>query len=303
MPKILITDGMAADAIKRLRDAGFQVDEQFYPEPDLIKAIPNYDCVVVRSATKITEPVIDAGKNLKLIIRGGVGIDNIKAAHAKEKGIKVMNTPRASSASVAELALAFIFSLARRLPEANETMKAGKWEKKAFSKGFEVQGKTLGIIGIGRIGTELAMMSASLGLRAILAYDKFIDFTPLRWVTVCSKDELLDKSDFISLHIPVAGAEPEIGRKEFAKMKDGVVIVNCARGGVVDEDALLEALNSGKVRAAGIDVFTGEPNPRRDLVEHPRVYCTPHVGAATVEAQDRVGMEVVSILMREFPKA
>jgi D-3-phosphoglycerate dehydrogenase len=303
MPKILITDGMAADAVKRLRDAGFQVDEQHYEEPDLIKAIPNYDCVVVRSATKITEPVIDAGKNLKLIIRGGVGIDNIKAAYAKEKGIKVMNTPRASSASVAELALAFIFSLARRMPEANATMKAGKWEKKAFSKGFEVQGKTLGIIGIGRIGTELAMMAGSLGLRSILAYDKFVDYTPFRWVTMCSKDELLAKSDFISLHIPVAGAEPEIGRKEFMKMKDGVVIVNCARGGVVDEEALIEALNSGKVRAAGIDVYLGEPNPRRDLIDHPRVYCTPHIGAATVEAQDRVGMEVVSILLREFPKA
>jgi D-3-phosphoglycerate dehydrogenase len=303
MPKILITDGMAADAVKRLRDAGFQVDEQHYEEPDLIKAIPNYDCVVVRSATKITEPVIDAGKNLKLIIRGGVGIDNIKAAYAKEKGIKVMNTPRASSASVAELALAFIFSLARRMPEANATMKAGKWEKKAFSKGFEVQGKTLGIIGIGRIGTELAMMAGSLGLRSILAHDKFVDYTPFRWVTMCSKDELLAKSDFISLHIPVAGAEPEIGRKEFMKMKDGVVIVNCARGGVVDEEALIEALNSGKVRAAGIDVYLGEPNPRRDLIDHPRVYCTPHIGAATVEAQDRVGMEVVSILLREFPKA
>jgi len=303
MPKILITDGMAADAVKRLRDAGFQVDEQHYAEPDLIKAIPNYDCVVVRGATKITEPVIDAGKNLKLIVRGGVGIDNIKAAYAKERGIKVMNTPRASSASVAELALAFIFALARRLPEANATMKAGKWEKKAFAEGFEVQGKTLGIIGIGRIGTELAMMAGSLGLRSILAYDKFVDFTPFRWVTMCSKDELLSKSDFISLHIPVAGAEPEIGRKEFSKMKDGVVIVNCARGGVVDEDALLEALNSGKVRAAGVDVFVGEPNPRRDLIEHPRVYCTPHIGAATIEAQNRVGMEVVSILLRELPKA
>lgn len=303
MPKILIADGMAADAVKRLRDAGFQVDEQHYAEPDLIKAIPNYDCVVVRSATKITEPVIDAGKNLKLIIRGGVGIDNIKAAYAKEKGIKVMNTPRASSTSVAELALAFIFALARRLPEANATMKAGKWEKKAFSAGFEVRGKTLGIIGIGRIGTELAMMADSLGLRSILAYDSIVDFTPLRWVTMCSKDELLAKSDFISLHIPVAGAQPEIGRSDFAKMKDGVVIINCARGGVVDEDALLEALNSGKVRAAGVDVFAGEPNPRRDLIEHPRVYCTPHIGAATVEAQDRVGMEVVSIVLRELKKA
>jgi len=303
MPKILIADGMAADAVKRLRDAGFQVDEQHYAEPDLIKAIPNYDCVVVRSATKITEPVIDAGKNLKLIIRGGVGIDNIKAAYAKERGIKVMNTPRASSTSVAELALAFIFALARRLPEANATMKAGKWEKKAFAEGFEVRGKTLGIIGIGRIGTELAMMADSLGLRSILAYDSIVDFTPLRWVTMCSRDELLAKSDFISLHIPAAGAEPELGRKEFAKMKDGVVIINCARGGVVDEDALLEALNSGKVRAAGVDVFAGEPNPRRDLVEHPRVYCTPHIGAATIEAQDRVGMEVVSIVLRELQKA
>ncbi|MFH1011089.1 MAG: NAD(P)-dependent oxidoreductase [bacterium] len=303
MTKILITDGMAADAVKRLRDAGFQVDEQHHAEPDLIKAIPNYECVVVRSATKITEPVIDAAKNLKLIVRGGVGIDNIKAAYAKEKGIKVMNTPRASSASVAELALSFIFALARRLPEANATMKAGKWEKKAFAEGFEVQGKTLGIIGIGRIGTELAMMAGSLGLHSILAYDKFVDYTPFRWVTMCSKDELLAKSDFISLHIPVAGAEPEIGRKEFTKMKDGVVIVNCARGGVVDEEALVEALNSGKVRAAGIDVYVGEPNPRRDLIDHPRVYCTPHIGAATIEAQDRVGMEVVSIILREFPKA
>ncbi len=303
MAKILITDGMSADAIKKLKAAGLQVDEQHYDEPELIKVIPNYDCVVVRSATKITEPVLEAATSLKLIVRGGVGLDNIKVDYAKTLGISVRNTPRASSASVAELALSFIFAIARRIPDATASMKGGKWEKKAFSKGFEVQDKTLGILGIGRIGMELAVKASSLGMKAIIAHDKYVDYSPFRWIEMVSKDELLAESDIISLHIPAAGKTPEIGTKEFKKMKDGVILINCARGGVVDEDALLVALNSGKVHAAGIDVWVGEPNPRRELVEHPSVYCTPHIGAATGEAQARVGAEVASIILREFGKA
>ncbi len=303
MAKILVTDGMSADAVKHIKAAGHQVDEQHYDEPELIQVIPNYDCIVVRSATKVTEPVLEAATSLKLIVRGGVGLDNIKVKYAEKLGITVRNTPRASSASVAELALAFIFAIARRIPDATASMKGGKWEKKAFSAGFEVQGRTLGIFGIGRIGTELMVKASSLGLNAICAYDKYVDYSPFRWVAQLSKDEVLAESDIISLHIPVAGGKPEIGKAEFAKMKDGVIIINCARGGVVDEDALLKALNSGKVRAAGIDVWENEPNPRRDLVEHPNVYCTPHIGAATGEAQARVGAEVASIIVRHFQNA
>ncbi|MBU1636756.1 D-2-hydroxyacid dehydrogenase [bacterium] len=293
--KILVTDGMDKSAIAELKALGHTVDEQFYEEADLIKAIADYNCVVVRSATKVTRAVIEGGKNLKLIIRGGVGTDNIDKVAAKEKGIEVRNTPGASSISVAELVIAMMFGVARALPAATASMKAGKWEKKVFSKRIEIEGKTLGIIGTGRIGAALAKKCKGLGFSKIIGYDAYPEVSRAEGVPMVSLDEVLAKSDYISLHIP-ASDKPVIGEAEFAKMKDGVVLINCARGGVVDESALLAALNSGKVLGAGIDTWVGEPKPRQDLIDHPNVVCTPHVAAATKEAQGRVGAEVVEII-------
>ena len=296
MAKILITDGMDKNAVAQLKQLGHEVTEQFYPEPDLIKEIGKYHCVVVRSATKVTKPVIDAAANMKLIIRGGVGVDNIEVAHAKSKGIEVRNTPGASSASVAELAMAMMFAIAREVSAADRTMKEGKWEKKAFSKGMELGGKVLGLIGLGRIGSSLAEKARGLGMY-VMAYDKFPSAVRDNTIPLHSKAEVIEKADFISLHIPFdKAAGPEITAADFEKMKKGVVIINCARGGVVDEGALLANLNSGKVRGAGIDVWVGEPSPRADLATHPKVVAIPHVGAATVEAQERVGGEVVDII-------
>jgi D-3-phosphoglycerate dehydrogenase len=296
MAKILITDGMDKNAVAQLKQLGHEVTEQFYPEPDLIKEIGKYHCVVVRSATKVTKPVIDAASSMKLIIRGGVGVDNIEVAHAKSKGIEVRNTPGASSASVAELAMAMMFAIAREVSAADRTMKEGKWEKKAFSKGMEVGGKVLGLIGLGRIGSSLAEKARGLGM-FVMAYDKFPNVVRDKTIPLHTKAEVLEKADFISLHIPFdKTAGPEITAADFEKMKKGVVIINCARGGVVDENALLANLNSGKVRGAGIDVWVGEPSPRADLASHPKVVAIPHVGAATVEAQERVGGEVVEII-------
>jgi D-3-phosphoglycerate dehydrogenase len=299
MAKVLITDGMDKNAVAELKKLGFDVTEQFYPEPDLIKAIPAYEVVVVRSATKVTKPVIDAGANLKLIIRGGVGVDNIEKAHAESKGVKVKNTPGASSDSVAELALAMMFAIAREVPAADHTMKAAQWEKKTFSKGMELGGKVLGLIGMGRIGSSLAKKAVGVGMK-VIAYDKFPDKARAEGFSLVPKAQVLAQADFISIHIPKTDT-PEVTADDINLMKKGVVIINTARGGVLDEKALLAALNSGKVRGAGIDVWIGEPNYDKELAAHPKVVAIPHVGAATVEAQERVGGEVVQIL-KEFYK-
>jgi D-3-phosphoglycerate dehydrogenase len=301
MPNILIPDDLDAQSIEQIRALGFSVDTSHYSAEELVQKISQFDAIVVRSATKVTKAVIDAGTTLKLILRGGVGVDNIDVGHAEAKGVKVMNTPGASSDSVAELALGMMFAAARQIPAADASLKSGQWDKKSFSKGMEVGGKVLGIIGMGRIGTKLAQKAASLGMKVIVAYDKFPDAARARGVPLMSKQEVLEQSDFISLHVPYDAAHgPEIGAAEFAMMKKGAVLINCARGGVVDETALLEALNSGHLRAAGVDVFVDEPNPRKDVTSHPKVICCPHIGAATVEAQARVGGEVVAILQEYF---
>ena len=302
MTRVLITDGMDKSAVKQLKDLGFEVTEQFYPEPELIQEIKKFEAVVVRSATKVTPPVIDAANGLKLIVRGGVGVDNIDVKHAEAHHIKVMNTPGASSDSVAELALGLMFAVARQIPQADASMKAGKFEKKAFAGGIELAGKTLGIIGMGRIGASLARMATALGMK-VIGHDRYPETARTRNVPLMTKEELLPQCDYISLHIPydkMAGAE--LTAREFGLMKDGVIIVNCARGGVVDEDALLAALNSGKVRGAAIDVWVGEPNPRQDMAAHPKIVALPHIGAATGEAQGRVGGEVVQILKEYFKR-
>lgn len=296
--RILVTDGMDRSAIEVLRGNGHEVVEQFYAPEELGKALRDFDVVVVRSATKVRANHIDEakGSSLKLIIRGGVGVDNIDVKYAEENGIQVRNTPRASSNSVAELALAHMLSCARFVSIAGHTMREGKWEKKAYGKGIEIGGKTLGVIGYGRIGQALGRMAQGLGM-SVLAYDIYhvdgLECDTMRYVEL---DELLAKSDFISLHTPAIDGKPLINEENIAKMKDGVVFVNTSRGNNVDEAALLAALESGKVRGAGLDVFAEEPPKNSALLNHPNVSCTPHIGAATKEAQQRIGTEIVSII-------
>lgn len=296
MYRILASDGLQEKAINNLIELGFEVENKHYDKEVLGEVLKDFDALVVRSATKVTKEVIEAtkGGKLKLVVRAGVGIDNIDVAAAKEAGIEVRNTPNASSDSVAELALAHMFAVARFVGTSNYTMRNGEWNKKKY-EGIEIGGKTLGIIGMGRIGRALANKATALGMTVVyndmfgkqddLVYD-FLDL-----------NDLLKVSDFISLHVPYdKNAGALIGQEQLNIMKDGSYIINCARGKVVDEAALLEALNSGKIAGAGIDVFEIEPNTNETLVNHPRVSCTPHIGASTLEAQDRIGDEVVSVI-------
>tara|TARA_R110001592_G_scaffold225276_1_gene481061 strand:- start:5110 stop:6063 length:954 start_codon:yes stop_codon:yes gene_type:complete len=309
--KILANDGIAPIGKKQLETAGFEVITETVPQADLAKAINdnNYVAVLVRSATTVRKEVIDACPNLKLIGRGGVGMDNIDVAYAREKGLHVINTPAASSQSVAEQVMAHLFGLARGLYDSNRQMPNGgntdfKTLKKKYGKGIELRGKTLGVLGIGRIGQAVAKYALGCGMN-VIAFDPFIDKVTIDVqvanqtvnveVKTISKDELLTQADFITLHIPAqADGKPVISNEEFAKMKDGVMIANAARGGVIDEDALIANLNSGKVAAAALDVFVNEPTPREDLMKHPKLSLTPHTGAATIEAQDRIGEELAS---------
>ena len=297
--RILVTDGMDKTAMAELKAQGHEVVEQFYESEELGKALRGFDVVVVRSKTKVRAPHIDEakGSNLKLIIRGGVGVDNIDVKYAEENGIMVRNTPNASSQSVAECALAHMFACARFISIAGAAMRNDIWDKKAYSKGIELQGKTLGIIGFGRIGAHLGVMAKAIGMNVVATRSSRTsgtdEATGIPYVTL---DELLEKSDFISLHAPALPGGPLVNADTIAKMKDGVCIINTSRGGNVDEKALLEALNSGKVRAAGLDVWAEEPSKNHDLYSHPMVSCTPHIGAQTVEAQKRIGAEIVDII-------
>ena len=299
--RILVTDGMDKTAMAELKAQGHEVVEQFYESEELGKALRDFDVVVVRSKTKVRAPHIDEakGSNLKLIIRGGVGVDNIDVKYAEENGIMVRNTPNASSQSVAECALAHMFACARYISIAGAAMRNDIWDKKAYSKGIELQGKTLGIIGFGRIGAHLGVMAKAIGMNVVATRSSRTsgtdEATGIPYVTL---DELLEKSDFISLHAPALPGGPLVNADTIAKMKDGVCIINTSRGGNVDEKALLEALNSGKVRAAGLDVWAEEPSKNHDLYSHPMVSCTPHIGAQTVEAQKRIGAEIVEIISK-----
>jgi D-3-phosphoglycerate dehydrogenase len=293
--KILISDGIEDIGKKILIDAGHEITDKKITPEDLLKEIPNYNAIIVRSATKVTKEVIEAGKNLKAIARGGVGLDNIDVAYAKSKGIPVLNTPGASAISVAELAIAHMFALCRFLHVSSAEMRNLKWPKKEYSKGIELTGKTLGLFGLGSIGKEVA--KRAIGLRMnVIAYDLFVTATDLN-VNLATQEEVLKQSDFITLHIPYdkkLGAT--ITKKEFEQMKKGVILINCARGGVVSEKDLLEAIKSGKVAAAGIDVFENEPitDVQKELLSHPNVSATPHIGASTNEAQERVGEEIAT---------
>ena len=295
--RILVTDGMDKSAMAQLRAGGHEIVEQFYEPAELGAALRDFDAVVIRSATKIRKAQLEVAKNsrLKLIIRGGVGVDNIDVADAEAMGIAVRNTPNASSNAVAECAIALMFSCARFVSNAGHTMREGKWEKKAYSKGFELYGKTLGVIGYGRIGKRIGDIAQGIGMN-VLAYQR--TYKPeyeCDTMHFASLEELFAKSDIIALSTPALG-KAIIDRDSIAKMKDGVVIINTSRGSNIDEQALLEALNSGKVRAAGLDVWVEEPTKNAELSQHPAVSALPHVGASTVEAQKRIGSEIVSII-------
>jgi D-3-phosphoglycerate dehydrogenase len=292
--KILVSDAIAEEGIAKLREAGFEVEVKTGLKPEeLIKAIPEYDGLIVRSATKVTREVIQAGKNLKAIGRAGIGLDNIDTEAAKERGIKVLNTPGATTISVAELTMGHMLALARHIPQATASLKAGKWEKKQFM-GTELYGKTLGIIGVGRIGREVAKRASAFGMD-IVAYDPYVREADVRdlGLKLLPLEDLLQYSDYITIHVPLT---PEtrhmLGKREFELMKPGVRIINCARGGVIDEQALYEALVSGKVAGAALDVFEEEPPKDNPLLKLDNVIGTPHLGASAEEGQLRAGVEI-----------
>ncbi|RAR75541.1 D-2-hydroxyacid dehydrogenase [Flavobacterium aciduliphilum] len=306
--KILANDGISKSGINTLEKAGFEVITTKVAQEQVANYINahNVGVLLVRSATKVRKDLIDACPGLKIIGRGGVGMDNIDVAYAREKGIQVINTPASSSESVAELVFAHLFTGVRFLHDSNRTMPLegdSNFEglKKAYANGIELRGKTLGIIGFGRIGQAVAKMALGLGMRVIAA-DKFVskvdvkvDFYNGQFINVAIETEPLEDvfkhSDFITLHVP-AQEGYVIGKAEFAQLKEGVGIINCARGGVVDEVALIEALENEKVAFAGLDVFESEPKPEIQILMHPKVSLTPHIGAATLEAQDRIGTEL-----------
>ncbi len=317
--KILANDGISSEGIEKLEAAGFTVVTEHVLQDQLIDTInsENYVGLLVRSATTVRKDLIDACPGLKFIGRGGVGMDNIDVEYARSKGITVENTPEASSQSVAELAMGSLFALARSTYDSYKEMSNkdgadfGKLKKK-YSKGVELRGKTLLIIGFGRIGQSLASYALGTGMKVIgvtrTARDIEIPIS-IEGIgelvstikTTTDLDEALSKADFITMNVPKQGdGKAVIGKAEFAKMKDGVRIVNVARGGVIDEDDLLEALKSGKVAAAALDVFENEPNPRADLLNHSVIATTPHIGAATSEAQGRIGTELADKIIATF---
>ncbi|ELC8467081.1 D-2-hydroxyacid dehydrogenase [Clostridium perfringens] len=301
MLRILLNDGLDKKAISNLEFLGFDVDTNHYDIEDLKEKIKKVDCIVIRSATKIRRELIDEaikGGKLKLIIRGGVGLDNIDVQYAEQNGIKVRNTPNASSSSVAEIILAHMFSLARFLNQSNVTMKAGLWKKKDYV-GVELEGKTLGIIGMGRIGSELAKKCTALGMKII-----YFDLMDIKNIDNNYRkvefDELLRESDFISINI--SGTKSIIGSKELKKVKKGVFIINTSRGKALDEDAIITSLNDGTLGGIGLDVFLEEPSKNLELIKHPKVSLTPHIGASTKEAQMKIGEEVINIIKEEMYK-
>ena len=308
--KILANDGISNSGIETLENAGFEVNTTKVAQEQLINYINEHqiDVILVRSATKVRKDIIDACPSLKIIGRGGVGMDNIDVDYAKEKGLSVINTPAASSHSVAELVFAHLYGLARYLHNANRDMPLEgdsrfKDLKKAYAKGTELKGKTLGVVGFGRIGQATAKIAIGIGMR-VIAFDPFIEEADLELeffdgqkasfnIKTTSKEDVLKQSDFITLHVP-AQKDYVIGKPEFEIMKDGVIIANAARGGVIDEVALVESISGGKVARAALDVFEKEPTPEVQLLMNPALSLTPHTGASTNEAQDRIGIELAT---------
>ena len=306
--KVLANDGISQSGIDALQAKGFEVITTNVAQEQLISYINENKITVllVRSATTARKDLVDSCPSLKIIGRGGVGMDNIDVDYAREKGLKVINTPASSSASVAELVFAHLYGGVRFLHDSNRNMPLEgesnfKDLKKAYAKGIELRGKTIGIIGFGRIGQEVAKIALGVGMRVIAA-DKFMETATVQValfdgqtvdvdIKIQSQESLLVESDFVSLHVP-AQKDYVIGANEFNQMKDGAAIVNAARGGVIDEVALLKVLDSGKLSFAGLDTFEEEPKPAMQVLMHPKVSLTPHIGAATGEAQDRIGEEL-----------
>ncbi|MEM0994981.1 MAG: D-2-hydroxyacid dehydrogenase [Bacteroidota bacterium] len=309
MVRILVNDGIHPDGKMLLEEAGYEVITEKVSQEDLPKELPNYHAIIVRSATKVRKDLIDLCPNLKIIARGGVGLDNIDVDYARSKGITVMNTPAASSQSVAELVFGHMFTLARSLHLSNREMpvKGGtafKKLKKSYSKGIQLRGKKLGIIGLGRIGREVARIGLGMGMK-VMPVDLIVNEINVDIALYSSEEvglsvklttfpleEMLKEADFITLHVPFSGGKPILGAEEIAKMKNGSYIINAARGGTVDEQALLAALESGKLAGAALDVFDLEPSPQAEILEHDKISLTPHTGASTLEAQRNIGLEL-----------
>ncbi len=305
MAKVLICDPVAAKSIEMLQDAGLDVViKDDITAEDLIKEAGEYDAMVVRSRTKVTKEVLDAATNLKIIVRGGVGLDNIDREYAKTKDVKVSNTPTASTNSVAEMTVGYLFCLARKLPQATMSMTAGEWAKKKL-KGTEIAGKTLGLIGCGHIGQAVAERAAALGMKVIFSD---VVCPTLECAEQCDLDTVISQSDYISLHVPLLESTRHIiDADAISKMKDGAYVINCGRGGTVDEDALYEALKSGKLAGAALDVYEDEKQERgaklftlKDDNGFNLVIGSPHVGASTKEGQARVGVELAQIIIDFF---
>ena len=314
--KVLINDGMSDTAVQLLKNAGLDVRTENLAQEALMTQLQKYDAIVVRSATKVRRVLIDACPKLKVIARAGVGMDKIDVDYARRIGRKVINTPGASAQSVAELVFAHFFTMARCLHQSNREMPLKgstdfKSLKKSYASGTELRGKQLGIIGFGRIGQAVAKMGLGLGMHILpfkLHHESVkigIDFFKIKHaeinITVHTDpyEQILNDSDFITLQVPFPkDAKPVITKEEFAQMKDGVYIVNTSRGGVIVEDDLLEALDSGKVAGAALDVFENEPLPKREILEHPKISLSPHIGASTIEAQNRVGVEMAHKLIK-----
>jgi D-3-phosphoglycerate dehydrogenase / 2-oxoglutarate reductase len=291
--KVLLTDGLEEKGKAILRAAAEVTDQPGITAEELLTVVGEYDALIVRGRTKVTPAVFEAGKKLKAVGRAGVGVDNIDLAAAKAHGVTVVNSPLATTVAVAELTLALMFSAVREIARADASMKAGKWLKKEF-EGAELNGKTLGVIGFGRIGCAVAARAKAFDMQ-VLAYDPLVsaDEIKARGGLPVSLDSLLASADIITMHMPLTpDSRGMLSTEAFGKMKKGAYVICAARGGVIDEAALLEALNSGKIAGAALDVFSAEPPGLTDLVAHPKVICTPHVGAQTVEAQERAANDI-----------
>lgn len=314
--KVLANDGISNEGKEALEKAGYTVITEKVDQSDLINAIneKNYEILLVRSATTVRKEVIDSCPNLKLVGRGGVGMDNIDVEYAREKGLTVINTPASSSQSVAELVMGHMFSISRFLNDSYKNIATGDFStlKKNYGKGNELRGKNLLIIGFGRIGQSLASYALGCGMNV-----KAVDFSTYTaeikipvgngndlYIPITTSTDLykeLPEADFISIHVPKqADGSAVIGDKEIALLKKNVRLINAARGGVIDEDALLKGIEEGKIAGAALDVFENEPNPKKELINHTKIACTPHIGAATTEAQDRIGLELAQLIIQQF---
>jgi D-3-phosphoglycerate dehydrogenase len=310
--RILANDGIESDGKLALEKAGFTVDINKVDQNKLAEALQHFEVLIVRSATKVRKELIDACPNLKIIARGGVGMDNIDVDYARSKGITVINTPNASSRAVAELAMAHMFALSRMLQMSNDQMRKDGADfnalKKKYSGGYQLQGKTLGIVGFGRIGQELAKMALGIGMK-VIAVDPMISSATLKMkigdkeisldVPTSPMDQLISNSDYISLHVP-SSQKPILGAEEMAKMKKGACIINTARGGVVDEHALVNAIHHGHLGGAGVDAFLNEPTPESSLLTNEKISVSPHIGGSTVEAQAAIGLELAEKITAAF---